>query len=215
MKGRSFAGCGGVDRKSHWERIYETRQPTGVSWYQPRLLRSLELILACAPPLGARMIDVGGGASTLVDDLLTLGFHKLAVLDISRAAIAGARARLGPRADAVQWIEADVTQAVLPAGGFDLWHDRAVFHFLTQAEDRNRYRGLLAGTLAPGGHAVIATFGPGGPERCSGLEIVRYDLPGLARELGPAFETVEGRTETHRTPSGTPQEFVYGLFRRR
>lgn len=204
-----------VDRKSHWDRIYATRQPTDVSWYQPRLLRSLELILACAPPPDARIIDVGGGTATLVDDLLALGFRRLTVLDISGAAIARARARLGPRAEAIQWIEADVTRAALPASGFDVWHDRAVFHFLTGAEDRERYRDLVTAALAPGGHAIIATFGPEGPERCSGLEIVRYDLPGLAQALGPAFVPVEGRTETHVTPSRRPQEFVYGLFRRR
>lgn len=204
-----------VDRKSHWEQVYETRQSTEVSWYQPRLVRSLELVLGCAPGPDARIIDVGGGAATLMDDLLALGFCRLTVLDISATAIARARARLDPRAGAVQWIEADITRAVLPAAGFDLWHDRAVFHFLTDAAERARHRELLAASLAPGGHAVIATFGPQGPQRCSGLAIERYDLPALARALGPAFETIEGRTEMHLTPAGRPQEFVYGLFRRR
>lgn len=204
-----------MDRKSHWEQIYGSREPTDVSWYQPRLLRSLELVLACGLSLDARIIDVGGGAATLVDDLLTLGFHRLTVLDISGAAIARARERLGARAEAVQWIEADVTHATLPAAAFDLWHDRAVFHFLTDAADRLRYRERLATALAPGGHAVIATFGPQGPERCSGLEIVRYDVPALAEALGDAFVPVESRTETHYTPAGKPQQFVYGVFRRR
>lgn len=204
-----------MDRKSHWERVYETRQPADASWYQPRLARSLELILACGLLVDARVIDVGGGAATLVDDLLALGFRRLTVLDISGTAIAHAKARLGARANDIQWIEADITRAVLPAAGFDLWHDRAVFHFLTDVDDRERYRDLLAAALVPGGHVVIATFGPGGPERCSGLDIVRYDLPGLRRALGPAFLPIEGRTETHVTPAGKPQEFVYGLFRRR
>lgn len=204
-----------MDSKSHWEHVYEARQPTDVSWYQPRLVRSLEMILACGLPLDARIIDVGGGAATLVDDLLTLGFRRLTVLDISGTAIARAKARLGARAEGIKWIEADITRAVLPAAGFDVWHDRAVFHFLTEARDQERYRDLMAGALPRGGHAIMATFGPRGPERCSGLEIVRYDLPGLAQALGPAFVPVESRSETHVTPAGKTQEFVYGLFRRR
>lgn len=205
-----------MDLKSHWERVYETRPSTDLSWYQPRLAVSLELILGRGLSLDARIIDVGGGTATLVDDLLDLGFRHLTVLDISGTAIARARERLGPRAETVRWIEADITRTTLPPASFDLWHDRAVFHFLTDADDRLRYRDLLTGALVPGGHAVIATFGPAGPERCSGLEIVRYDAPALARELGSTFVLVESRTETHRTPTGTLQELVYTvLFRRR
>ena len=163
-------------------------------------------------PLGS-VIDAGGGSSRLAERLLDRGHEGLAVLDVSAAALERAKARLGERAGRVRWIVGDVTR-VEDVGTYDVWHDRAVFHFLTEASDRARYVALLRRALAPGGHAVIATFAPDGPEQCSGLAVVRYDGPGLARELGDGFTLLRTVEETHRTPWGKPQAFQYSVFRR-
>jgi SAM-dependent methyltransferase len=171
---------------------------------------SLSLIREACPRGG--VIDVGGGASVLADRLLDCGY-RVGVLDVSAAALARSRSRLGPRAHDVRWIVADVTAS--PAlGAYDVWHDRAVFHFLTRPPQRAAYRELLARTVPVGGHAVIATFAPDGPDWCSGLPVCRYDGPALAAELGPAFELLKSVPETHRTPGGRPQSFRYGVFRR-
>jgi SAM-dependent methyltransferase len=202
-----------IGRKAHWENVYQGKGETGVSWYQkdPRL--SLELITSVADPVARRIIDVGGGASVLVDRLLDAGFSRITVLDISGAALGRAKERLGARADAVRWLEADVT-TVDAVGEFDLWHDRAVFHFLTAPDDRRRYIELAERTIPPGGHLVMGTFARGGPTKCSGMDVRRYDSRSLGAELGEAFSLVSEATETHLTPGGSSQDFFFGVFRR-
>jgi len=201
-----------MDRKEHWSDVHSKRVPGRASWYQLRPTLSLELIdrVGADPKAGA--IDVGGGASSLVDELLEQGFENVAVLDVAGPALELAHARLGDRAHQVEWIEADVTQFE-PQHQWGLWHDRAVFHFLTDASDRKAYRRALEAAVTPGGAAVISAFSLAGPERCSGLDVVRYSPESLAGELGPAFELVEARDEAHVTPTGAEQAFVYCLFR--
>jgi SAM-dependent methyltransferase len=201
-----------TDRKQHWEQVYTSKSSLEVSWYQPEPRLSLELIHRSGIGRDAPIIDVGGGASLLVDRLQADGYMQLAVLDISGAALATARQRLGPKAAGIEWYEADVTQFTAPHA-FALWHDRAVFHFLTAAEDRRRYVEVLKRTLTPDGHVVIAAFAIGGPTRCSGLEIVQYNAAKLLAELGPDFRLEEELSETHRTPAGKDQKF--GFFRLR
>lgn len=202
-----------TDRKDHWEHVYSTRGETGVSWYQDEPGLSLELIGSVAPADGRRIIDVGGGASVLVDRLLDLSFGEIAVLDISEVALGKARARLGERAGRVRWVVADVTEGP-ELGTFDVWHDRAVFHFLTDPADRRSYVELARQTVPRGGHLVIATFADDGPERCSGLDVCRYNADSLASELGEGFSLVREAGETHTTPWGSSQAFVYGVFKR-
>jgi len=201
-----------IDRKQHWEQVYTSKSSLEVSWYQAEPRLSLELIQRSGIGREAPIIDVGGGASLLVDRLQAEGYKRLAVLDISAAALATARHRLGPRAGEIEWIEADVTQFVAPHA-FALWHDRAVFHFLTAGEDRRRYVEALRHALVPDGHVVIAAFAIGGPTVCSGLEIVQYDATKLLAELGPDFRLEEELAEIHRTPAGKDQKF--GFFRLR
>lgn len=203
----------GTDRNRHWDTVYSTKGESGVSWYQSEPLLSLELIAVVAPGGGGRIIDVGGGASVLVDRLLELPFERIAVLDISMTALGKARSRLGARAGLVEWIAADVT-AVHDIGTFDVWHDRAVFHFLTDAAERKKYVALARRTVVEGGHLVIATFAEDGPKQCSGLDVCRYNADSLSRELGQGFSLVAGAGETHTTPSGSSQRFYYGMFRR-
>ena len=185
-----------------------------MSWHQANPEYSLALLDAAGATRDTRIVDVGGGASRLVDCLLDRGFTEVTVLDIAEGALAQVQARLGDRAGAVRWIEADVT-AFEPSERWDIWHDRAVFHFLDAAEDRVAYRHTLINSLVPGGHAIIATFGPRGPTRCSGLDVVRYGAADLLTELGPegGWELMAEREELHRTPAGGIQEFMYGLFR--
>ncbi len=202
-----------MDRKQHWSEVHSKRAADRASWYQLRPALSLELINRAGVDPKAGAIDVGGGTSTLVDELLEQGFANLAVLDVAGPALELARARLDDRADEVQWIEADVTEFE-PAQQWGLWHDRAVFHFLTDASNRKAYRRALEAGVAPGGFAVISAFSLEGPERCSGLDVVRYSPESLADELGAAFELVESRDEVHMTPTGAEQAFVYCLFRR-
>ncbi len=199
--------------KAVWERVYATKGEAGVSWYQAEPRCSFELIESLAPSSG-RIIDVGGGASVLVDRLLDLPFAKVAVLDISETALAKAQSRLGDRAGRVDWITADVTE-IQDIGTFDVWHDRAVFHFLTDESDRKLYTELAARSLPPGGFLIIACFAVDGPTRCSDLDVRRYDKASLSAELGDAFEFVTESRETHMTPWNAPQSFFYGVFRRR
>lgn len=199
-----------MDAKAHWEKVYATKAPEAVSWYRPHLDTSLALIEKIGP---ASVIDVGGGQSTLVDDLLDRGHRKVAVLDVSPTAIEVTKRRLGAAADGVRWIVGDVTSTELPANAFDFWHDRAVFHFLRNGKDRAAYVGQILKTLALGGHLLISTFGPEGPRKCSGLDVIRYDANSLCEEFGEHFMLLESSTEMHRTPSGTTQQFLYGLFR--
>lgn len=201
-----------TDRKSHWEHIYQNRPSEEVSWFQPKPTLSLELITQCHLAPDESIIDVGGGASKLVDHLVEAGYRSITVLDIARAALDLARARLGDVANRVDWLEADATNFHL-AHQVHLWHDRAVFHFLTQAEERHRYIAGVKRTLLPGGHLIIAAFAPEGPKKCSGLDIVQYDARKLMTELGHAFEMLESRQEVHTTPSGAEQAFNYFLLR--
>jgi SAM-dependent methyltransferase len=201
-----------TDRKQHWEQVYTNKSALEVSWYQAEPRLSLELIQRSGIGKDAPLIDVGGGASLLVDRLQAQGYRQLAVLDISGAALAVARQRLAEHAAAIEWYESDVTQFIAPHP-FSLWHDRAVFHFLTAADDRQRYVEVLKRTLVSGGHVIIAAFALGGPTRCSGLEIVQYDAAKLMAELGPDFRLEEQQTESHRTPAGKEQRF--GFFRLR
>lgn len=205
-----------MDVGAHWEQVYRTREPTEVSWYQVRPVLSLELLeeLATEPP--SRVIDVGGGASTLVDALLETGRWRVTVLDVSGRALALARGRLGEqRAAAVEWIEADVTRARLPAGRYDVWHDRAVFHFLVEEDDRRRYVAQAERALRPGGTLVVGTFALDGPTRCSGLPVVRYGADTLAAAFGDGFELVRGLDDVHVTPAGGEQRFTFAVLRRR
>lgn len=201
--------------KQHWETVYQTRAPDAVSWYRPHLDTSLALIERAVPDRDACIIDIGAGEATLVDDLLERGYRQLTVLDISPAAIDVAKHRLGAAAARVAWLADDIMQVALPARQLDLWHDRALFHFLTGAEQRANYIERLYQALKPGGHAVIATFGPQGPDKCSGLDTLRYDAESLQRELGPRFVLIEQLTELHHTPFDTTQQFIYCHFRLR
>ena len=193
----------------HWEAIYRAKAPEDVSWYRPHLERSLKFIDLAGLPRDAQIIDVGGGPSTLVDDLLDRGYSHVTVLDLSESAIGQARARLGARADRVTWIAGDVTRVDLPKHHYDFWHDRAVFHFLTDEETRRQYVSRVRHALKPGGHIVVATFGPHGPDHCSGLPVSRYSPEGIHDQFGGQFAKVGGDEEVHQTPSGIEQEFVY------
>lgn len=197
-----------MDTQSHWDRIYTDKAPTAVSWYRPHLETSLSLIERVASK-GSEIIDVGGGESTLADDLLSHGFRNVTVLDISQTAVGVNKRRLGERADHVHWLVADVTKAELPKSTYDVWHDRAVFHFLTQPSDRATYIRQVADAVKVGGHVIVGTFGPEGPAKCSGLDVVRYDAESLHREFGVHFRLLESVKELHETPFGTIQQFLY------
>lgn len=198
---------------AHWERVWGSTTPEEVSWFQALPRTSLELIRATGLGSDCRIIDVGGGASRLVDVLLEHGYSNVSVLDVAETALSAARKRLGDRAEEVEWLVGDV-RSFEPPHAFDLWHDRALFHFLVEASDRIGYRSTLRRAVVPGGQAVLASFGPEGPERCSGLPVIRYDAASLSAELGDAFDLVEARVEIHRTPSGSEQQFLYCLLRR-
>jgi ubiquinone/menaquinone biosynthesis C-methylase UbiE len=199
-----------VDIQQHWEEVYGTQAPDEVSWFRPHLERSLALIeRALRGDRERSVIDVGGGTSTLVDDLVERGFRNLTILDISQAALDLAQKRLGEFAAPVLWIRGDITGMKLPENAFDLWHDRAVFHFLTRHEDRLTYIRNVERAVKPGGHVIVSTFGPEGPLKCSGLNVTRYDAGALHGEFGTRFRLVESSSELHRTPLGTTQQFVY------
>ncbi len=197
-----------MSHKKHWNLVYQAKEPDDVSWYQRRPDLSLALIAGSGVSKDAGVIDVGGGASVLVDCLLDDGYTHLAVLDVSGAALNHGRSRLGARAGTVEWFEADVT-SFEPPHRFGLWHDRAVFHFLTAADDRRGYLETLRRTLQPGGTVVISTFALDGPAKCSGLDVVRYDEQAMLAELGPEFQLQEVRRETHITPWQAEQRFIY------
>lgn len=201
------------ERKRHWEAIYREKGPTEVSWHQDHPAMSLALISDTGLAHDAPLIDVGGGASRLVDHLLDAGYRDITVLDIASEALSHARARLGARARTVHWVEADVT-AFTPPHPYELWHDRAVFHFLTDADDRRRYIEALRRGLTTDGHLIIATFGLDGPEKCSGLPVERYDARRLSAELGDRFRLEDVRDELHATPAGKTQAFTCFRLRR-
>lgn len=198
-----------MDSKMHWEKVYSTKAPNEVSWYQPHLETSLALISRAAGANSASIIDVGGGESTLVDDLLARGYQTITILDISQTAIDVTKERLKELADRVQWIVGDVTRLKLARGAYDVWHDRAVFHFLTGTEERQAYVHQVAHAVRPGGHVIVSTFGPEGPTRCSGLEVARYDADGLHEQFGARFRPLDSTKELHQTPFGTTQQFLY------
>ncbi len=202
-----------TDRKTHWEKVYLQKPPDELSWRQAEPRLSLELIRASGLPKDAAILDVGGGASTLVDYLLAEGYCNLSVLDVSAAALGHARQRLGKRAENVTWLEADITRFG-PARPYALWHDRAAFHFLSEAEDRARYVGALERSLLPNAHVIIAAFAVGGPEKCSGLNVRQYDAERLRAELGAGFTLLEEQAEDHLTPTGKRQAFRYFRFQR-
>ena len=202
-----------MDPRSHWEQVYRTKGPDQVSWFQPEAKLSLELIQLVAPARDTSIIDVGAGASTLVDGLVAAGYSRITMLDLSPAALIQAQQRLSNDADAVVWQEADVLTADLDAGAFDVWHDRAVFHFLTGAAERTRYVKQVRQAVRPGGFVLVATFAENGPTRCSGLDVARYTPEGLHGEFGTDFRLVQSRREEHRTPGGAPQAFTYCVCR--
>ena len=200
--------------KDHWEKVYSTKAADDVSWFQPHADMSMRLIHDGGLSKGAAIIDVGGGASTLVDDLLNEGYGNITVLDLSGAALETSRSRLGPLADGVQWMEADITHAEFEPHSLDLWHDRAVFHFLTSEADRAAYVHQVLRALKPGGHVIMATFGANGPMQCSGLPVMRYAPDELHAEFGEAFTMLAHEEEVHHTPFGTDQQFIYCLCRK-
>ena len=202
-----------MDAKSHWEKVYAHKPSEAVSWYRPHLEKSLELIERIAPVRCTPILDVGGGESTLVDDHLARGYQNVSVLDVSSTAIDVTRKRLGPKAHAVQWIVGDITAAKLPEKAYDVWHDRAVFHFLTSPGQRAAYVRAVARVVRSGGYVLVSTFGPKGPEKCSGLAVLRYDADTLHAEFGLDFRLLESSEELHTTPWGTTQQFLYCLCR--
>jgi 2-polyprenyl-3-methyl-5-hydroxy-6-metoxy-1,4-benzoquinol methylase len=198
--------------QDHWEHIYQTKAPVETSWFEPHLQTSLHWISEAAPDRSASIIDVGGGESTLSDDLLAMHYRSLTVLDIAKAAITKSRNRLGAAAEKINWLVGNVIEVALPPRAYDVWHDRAVFHFLTEPDRRSAYVRQLSSSLKTGGHVVIATFGPQGPEKCSGLVTMRYNADSLQRELGQDFRLVRSSVVEHHTPFGTAQQFLYCQF---
>lgn len=203
-----------MNRKSHWKNVYQTKEVNQVSWYREHLENSLQLILSTNIAKDEAIIDIGSGSSTLIDDLLNRAFTDISVLDISAKALENSKLRLGKKAEKVKWIETDITQANLPKNYHSVWHDRAVFHFLTNIEDRRKYVELVNKSLKVGGHIIIAAFSLDGPKKCSGLEIVQYSPELINKELGNNFQLVNSLKETHHTPFETTQEFIYCLLRK-
>jgi len=203
-----------MDPRTHWETVYRTKDVHEVSWFQAEARRSLDLIGAVCPDRTAPIIDVGAGASVLVDNLLDAGYRDLTVLDLSETALKISQARLGADSAKVKWMRADVLRAELDEDGYALWHDRAVFHFLTDAADRQAYVEQVRRAVRPGGHVLVATFAEDGPDHCSGLPVVRYSAKGLHSEFGAGFQLVRREHEDHRTPLGGEQSFLYCLCRR-
>ncbi len=198
-----------MDAHAHWERVYHSKAATEVSWFRRHLDLSLGLIERVAGDHSASIIDVGGGESTLVDDLIARGYRNVTVMDIAEIAIEHSKQRLGRGSDFVSWLVGDITEAQFAAGSFDVWHDRAVFHFLTEPAQRMAYIQRVTSAVKPGGHVIIATFGPDGPQKCSGLDVIRYDSDSLHGEFGARFRLIESREELHQTPFGTMQQFLY------
>jgi SAM-dependent methyltransferase len=202
-----------IGRHTHWDKVYQTKGEREVSWFQERPETSLDLIRATGVSPDALIVDIGGGASRLVDALLDGGFEAITVLDLSEKALATSKARLGARREKVKWVAADVT-AWEPSQIYDVWHDRAAFHFLTDPKDRAAYAERVLQAVCPGGYVIIGTFALDGPERCSGLPIVRHDAASLSATLGPSFKLIESRNHAHQTPMGTVQRFQFSRFRR-
>jgi SAM-dependent methyltransferase len=202
-----------VERQAHWENVYTTKGENEVSWFEDSATISLDLIRSTGVSTSASIIDIGGGTSRLVDALMNEGFEAVTVLDLSKQALAIAKTRLGSLGEKVRWVVADVTTWE-PSETYDVWHDRAAFHFLTEPKDRAAYAERSSRAVRPGGHLIIGTFAPDGPERCSGLQVVRYDAASLREMLGSEFALMENRLHDHRTPWGTRQRFQFSRFRR-
>lgn len=200
--------------KDHWESVYRTTNSDSVSWFSPHLGASLELLELAGLSSESRVIDIGAGASTLVDDLLDRGLTDITAVDIAESSLAAARARLGPRAASVRWLVGDVTKLTLPSESIDIWHDRAALHFLIDADAVRSYVRLAMTSIVSGGHAVIGCFAADGPERCSGLPVARRDPEDIATLFGSSFALVQSRREIHRTPSGSTQPFAFALLRK-
>jgi SAM-dependent methyltransferase len=203
-----------LTRQAHWQGVYQTKGERDVSWFEESPEISLDLIQATEIGPNASIIDIGGGASRLADVLLDRGFDNITVLDLSEKALATSRKRLGQRSNTIKWIVADVT-VWWPPEPYDVWHDRAAFHFLTDPADRAAYVQRVLAAVRPGSHVIIGTFAQDGPERCSGLPVVRHDAASLSTTLGPAFKLVENRTHAHKTPGGAIQSFQFSRFQRR
>jgi SAM-dependent methyltransferase len=203
-----------MNQKDHWEQVYSTRLIQKLGWYEPHLQTSLSWIKGLNLAVGAPVIDVGGGASTLVDDLLEEGYRSITVLDISEKAVSTVRARLGKRAELVTWLEGDITSIDLPKHHFELWHDRAVFHFFTEQKQQRKYRENILNALKPGGHLIVGTFAPEAPAKCSGLPVQRYSPEQLENALGGEFELKRHHKELHITPGGVEQMYLYCQFHR-
>ena len=204
-----------MSRVAHWDSVYTTKQPEAVSWFQPHLGVSLELLERAGLSRNTRIIDIGAGASTLVDDLLARDVQAVTALDLSAAALQVTRDRLRERADRVRWIVSDVTELNLPPSSIDIWHDRATLHFLTDPTDAHAYVQVASRVLTPGGHAIIAGFASDGPEQCSLLPVMRRDPEQIAELFAKEFVLVEARRESHTTPGGSVQRFAYALLRKR
>jgi len=202
-----------MNQKAHWDKVYSTKPAEAASWFAPHLETSLKLIHTASTNKDAAIIDIGGGESTLVDDLFNEGYRNLSVLDISQKAIDIAKSRMGQNASAIQWYCVDIAQASLPEAHFDIWHDRAVFHFLTKQSDRDQYVERVKRSLKHGGYVIMATFGPEGPTQCSDLDVERYDTQELHNQFGDSFELLQSSTEMHQTPMGTTQQFLYCFCR--
>ena len=200
-----------LERQALWQNVYQTKGERDVSWFQEMPTISLDLIRATGVTADASILDIGGGASRLADTLVAEGYHSVSVLDVSEKALATSRDRLGPRAKNVAWIVADVT-AWRPDKSYDLWHDRAAFHFLTDPADRAAYAECMRNVVRPGGHVIIGTFAPDGPERCSSLPVARHDAASISEVLGPSFKLIESRQHDHQTPGGTIQRFQFSRF---
>ncbi|HMG33094.1 MAG TPA: class I SAM-dependent methyltransferase [Blastocatellia bacterium] len=198
-----------MDTKRHWENVYATKAPDAVSWYRRHLETSLALIERAADAREASIIDVGAGESTLVDDLFLRGYKNLTILDVSQTGIEVAKKRLGSAAEQVRWLVGDILEIDLEQHAYDLWHDRAAFHFLTTPAERSAYVRQVINAVNRGGHVIVSTFGREGPTKCSGLDVTRYDAESLHREFGEQFRLVESSKECHQTPSGTTQQFLY------
>lgn len=202
-----------MELKSHWESIYAAKAPHEVSWYQTSPVKSLEMIKTTGLSKDANIIDVGAGSSTLVDHLVSAYAH-VGVVDISAKALEVSKKRLGPKSNQVTWFCGDLFEVILPAGFYDVWHDRALFHFLTDKEKRQQYVRLVSACVKPGGHVIIATFSLAGPPRCSNLDVVRYSPEALSKEFGPDFRLIDSAEEEHPTPFGTIQKFIYCHFQK-
>lgn len=200
-----------MNNKAHWENVYQSKAPDAVSWYSPHLETSLALIRTANSDPRAAIIDVGGGESTLIADLLLAGYQNLSVVDISRVALDVAKKRIGKKSDGINWIEGDILDSEFASHSYDVWHDRAVFHFLTTPEQRIAYVRQISLAVKPGGHVIVATFAPDGPEKCSGLDVVRYDAASLHAQFGSPFTLISSKLENHKTPLGSIQQFLYCL----